>query len=116
MAVRMVGIMGGGHPNPTSSFHFFLCAALTRRSRKGNPDSGTPLRPQLLGAHTQLEAPSSMMPAVSQPPPRSPHLLTAELLHEAHVSTGVECQGVRRDAQGLEDGCVGDTPHRQAAF
>lgn len=120
MAVRMVAYRG--HPNTASSLRFFLCAALTRGSPKGNPGSGPPLWPQLLGAHTQLPGPSSMLHKVSPPPPRIPapttfpFLLTAELLHEAHVSTGVECQGVRRDAQGLEDGCVGDTPHRQAAF
>lgn len=42
--------------------------------------------------------------------------LTAELLHEAHVSAGVEGQRVGRDAQGLEDGRVGDAAHCQAAL
>lgn len=42
--------------------------------------------------------------------------LTAELLHEAHISAGVEGQSVGCDAQGLEDGRVGNALHGQAAF
>lgn len=78
------------------------------------------LGPSLMASAAWCPHPASrsfLDTARSIPAPTAfPCLLTAELLHEAHVSTGVECQGVRRDAQGLEDGCVGDTPHRQAAF
>lgn len=49
------------------------------------------------------------------PPPPCPGL-TAEQLHEAHVPAGVESQGVGRDAEGLEDGRVGNAPHGQAAL
>ena len=64
----------------------------------------------------------STAPGAGPTPPRAPLCscsragLTAELLHEAHVPAGVEGQRVGRDAQGLEDGRVGDAPHRQAAL
>lgn len=49
-------------------------------------------------------------------PPAVPRGLTAEQLHEAHVAAGVESQSVGRDAEGLEYGRAGDTPHGQAAL
>lgn len=69
-------------------------------------------------AHSQRLPPQSLCsrPSRKAPPPRARSRLTAELLHETHVPAGVEGQGVRRDAQALEDGGVGHTPHGQAAL
>lgn len=53
---------------------------------------------------------------VWRPPARRAPGLTAEQLHEAHVAAGVESQSVGRDAEGLEYGRAGDTPHGQAAL
>lgn len=83
---------------------------------QGNPGPGS----SLLSSAAWCSQPTSrylLCAALGTPHAcHGPLFLTTELLHEAHVSTGVEGQGVGCDAQGLENGCVCHTPHGQAAL
>lgn len=81
------------------------------------PRAKDPTRLQRTLVSGSVPCPPGCRASAPAVPARLPALgLTTELLHEAHVPAGVEGQRVGRDAQRLEDGCVGNAPHGQAAL